>query len=275
MSFLTRWAWLALLVSVPSLATAQDTSGRSVARSLFHEGVACLDASDFACAADRFRRSNQLRPSPVVVYNLAAAEEALGHVAIASELFLGLSRDAQASDEVREAAEAKHRQLQPRVAFAVIRVDALRDAELRLDEQPFPAQAIGVRTPVDPGSHTVRAVRDGGVVAEVTFEAASGEATEISLEIPTERATPAEAPAATAPTVLVPPVIAPPDSPPPASPPPLDETSTRPNHRGRRVALVLTALAVVGGGIALGIVLSRDDAPQAIPGTAGTREIGR
>ncbi len=172
---------------------------------------------------------------------------------------------------MREAAEAKHLEVRPRVAFAVVRVEALRGAALQLDDEPFPPEALNVRTPVDPGSHRIRALRDGEVVGEASFEATSGEASVVTMEIPARGETMDPNPQA---DVAVPPVIAPEAmAPPPASPPSLTDTATRPSHRGRRVALVLTALAVVGGGVALGIALSGGDAPQVIEGTAGTREI--
>lgn len=87
---------------------------RSLARSLFHEGLVCLDEGDWTCAADRFRRSNELYPSPVVAYNLASVEAERGRVDVALPLLRETANDPGAPAEVRAAASQRIRELEAR-----------------------------------------------------------------------------------------------------------------------------------------------------------------
>lgn len=179
---------LALAVSAaapPASAQREDLARAFAARALFEQGLAFLDAQQWALAADRFERARALRPSPQITYNLTTALIPLGRLVSASELLSRLSRDPEAPAEVREAAELRRRQLAPRLATLLItRGPGLDDAALRLDGRPLDEALIGVPFPVDPGVHTVSALRGDREVAFSTVDLGEGAAGSTRLERP-------------------------------------------------------------------------------------------
>ena len=169
----------------PSFVLAQEEQGTAAARTLFHQGIACADARDFACAADRFRRSNELRPSPVVGFNLAAAETELGHLIVASELYRVVLRTAEG-----DLAAATHQALGallPRLARVTVVVDST--ALVMLDEFEMQSAMYGVAIPVDPGDHRLRALYGDTVAAEDTFTVGEGESITHTFNVPAPTAT--------------------------------------------------------------------------------------
>lgn len=142
----------------------EEASNSALARSLFHDGVRCLDLGDLECASDRFERSRALRPSPVVDYNLASAEMGRGHFIIASELLRTVSRDRGAPTEVQAAAAALLARARARLAH--LRVIAPSDARIEIDGRLLPRQALGVFAPVDPGTRDIRASLHGRALGE-------------------------------------------------------------------------------------------------------------
>ncbi len=75
-------ALCALLVA-PSLAFAQQPGADPSARAAFERGMAALANHQYQDAAREFETSYQLRPLPVVLYNLALAHRELGHTSAA------------------------------------------------------------------------------------------------------------------------------------------------------------------------------------------------
>ena len=178
---------LAASLAVPASTMAQAPSGtneRALARDLFHQGIACLDADDLDCAAERFARSHELQPSAVVAYNLASTNARRGKVVTAAELLRWIDRDQAASAEVRAAAVELLRRVEPRIAHWTLHVDTSRSAQLFLDGRQLPPQTVGIRAPVDPGEHRVQARRDGEVVAEALFHVEAQHHEEVHLDVP-------------------------------------------------------------------------------------------
>lgn len=142
----------------------EEAANSALARSLFHDGVRCLDLGDLDCASDRFERSRALRPSPVVDYNLASAEMGRGHFIIASELLRTVSRDRSAPAEVQSAAGQLLQRAEARLAH--LRVIAPADAQVEVDGRVLPRQAFGLFAPVDPGTRSVRGTLHGHPLGE-------------------------------------------------------------------------------------------------------------
>ena len=73
-----------VLVMVLSAAIASGVKAQAndvaLARQLFEQGIAFVDEEDWTQAADRFQRSLELRPSPIVAYNLGSALVELGRL---------------------------------------------------------------------------------------------------------------------------------------------------------------------------------------------------
>jgi hypothetical protein len=242
--------------SVPAAAQAPEgTSERALARSLFHQGIECLDAEDLQCAAERFTRSHELRPSAVVAYNLASVLARLGRVVHAAELLRWVRRS-NANDQVKEAAAALLPQITPRIAHWVLRAEgATESVRFYLDGSQLPEQIVGVRAPVDPGDHQVEARRGGETVAETSFSVeAQGEA-EAILEVPEPSVPTAEETARRGGETRVVQVVRERD--------PEAEARARRVRRGVGIGV---AIALVAGAVVLGVLLREPDAAQPIPG---------
>ena len=176
------WLLGALALLEATTASAQDTE-TALARSLFEQGIELADRGDWTGAADRFRRSLEIRPSPVVAYNLGNALTEIGRFVEASEAF---RRAIRADDaELRTAAQGRLDAIQPRIGTLIIQLDGPGEGvTVMIDGDPIPSQAIGIGTPIDPGEHAVDARRGGGSVAETTVTIAEGGSDEVTLEIP-------------------------------------------------------------------------------------------
>lgn len=235
-----------LCVVAPHRAFAQDEQGTAAARTLFHEGIACADASDHACAADRFRRSNDLRPSSIVVFNQAQAEAELGHLVVASELYRLVLRNAEG--ELAQAAQGALDVVVPRLARVTIVVETT--ARVTLDELEMQAAIRGVAIPLDPGEHQLRAFYGDESVAEETFSVSEGETSTQTFDVPPPVA---DLTVQEVPVEIVAPVI---------EPPPV-EPILEEDHSTRRRALGVTFGIVAAVGIAVLLaVLLKPGAPD-------------
>ncbi len=177
-----------LWLAIPAPCAAQGEPGAqetAAARALFEEGVGLADQARWPEAADRFRRSLSMRPSPVVAYNLASALVHLERLVEASELLQSVSRDESAPEEARAAARALLEEVQPRLGRLTVHLDGdPTGAAVRLDDRVLPAEAVGVAIPADPGTRTVRVVRGEEVVAQADVQVAEGGAAETRIEVP-------------------------------------------------------------------------------------------
>lgn len=170
-----------------SVCSAQDVDPRqtAMARSLFEEGVRFADQNEWGQAADRFERAIALRNSATIAFNLATAYEHLGRLVEAAEHLSHIAHDARADSRVQASAAALLAQIRPRIAHLTVRVTGPRDGTLfEIDGHSLPVAALGVSTPVDPGQHVVRALRNGNEVATSTVEVSTGAESSASLELP-------------------------------------------------------------------------------------------
>lgn len=155
---------LALTVTA-EVAHAQDERDTATARSLFEQGVELADKADWAGAADRFERSDRLRHSPVVAYNLANAWVELGRLVEAAELLRQIEKEEGAKAGVKRDARTLLAQLEPRIATLVVEVESQPPPkDVRVNDRPFPEEAMGVPTPIDPGAVVVTVTDDSGHV---------------------------------------------------------------------------------------------------------------
>ncbi len=156
------------------------------ARALFEEGLGLAAHKTWELAADRFRRSNALRESPVVEYNLAASLAELGHLVAASELLRQLDSAPSTSAEVRSAARTLLATTQPRLAKLTVVVDGDRSGvRVMLDDAPLHDAVLGVAIPADPGAHHVSALRSGKTLATETLTLADGGSATARLDLQT------------------------------------------------------------------------------------------
>jgi len=166
---------------------AMDTEAdrTAAARALFEEGMRAVDAGDWQAAVDRLRRSHELRPSPVVRYNLALALIEVGGFVAASEHLRAVMRATGEGTEAHRIASERLEAILPRLGRLLIAVTgASETVETRLDGGVVPDALVGVPQPADPGRHRVSIHRDGQELgaAEVTVE--SGRQASVALEAP-------------------------------------------------------------------------------------------
>jgi hypothetical protein len=177
-------------------ATAQapvDEEATAAARALFEDGVRLADAGDHQQAADRFRRSLQLRRSLVVAYNLASSLVQIGRLVEASEVVRSILRDADAPARLRAAAEELLDRVTPQIGRLTVHVTGHSEGvEVRMDGEPVPSVLVGVPRPVDPGGHTVSIHRGGTVLGSRDVSIEPGGVAEVSLEAPPPVPTPEE-----------------------------------------------------------------------------------
>jgi len=248
---------MVLLHAAPAVCQDQGVDTTAAARALFLEGLELLDGGQWEEAADRFQRANELRSSPQILYNLTSALVQLGRLVRASELLRQIDRDAEATDQVREAARSRLAEIQARIASLDITLDdSLAGAEVFVDSTPLDPALLGVEAPVDPGQHVISARVAGEVVATREVTLSDGEVAEVRLEALAN----AEAVTGTAdePTA------------------PQDESRrTRPLVR-RWWFWTIIGTVVVSGAITAGVLASRpdEDLPEPIGGLDATVHVG-
>jgi len=165
----------ATLFFVAPLAHAQSAADRATARQLGLDGQDALDKKDYATAEDRFRRADALFHAPTLLLGFARAEAGLGKLVNASEAYNRIVREgvppgaAPAFAKALDAAKAEEGSVRARIATVTVTVTGPENPTVTLDDQPLSVAALGVRRPVDPGTHLVRASADGWEPAETRF----------------------------------------------------------------------------------------------------------
>lgn len=238
---LTAISLASLLALVASGARAQEED----ARTLFERGTRAVNEGRFADAEGDLTRSLSLAPRPATAFNLVVALEGLERFVRASELCDALlaERHGTLSVEQRGGAEARCAGVRGRVSRVVVRVTGERPLEIRVDGRVIGTIAAGAQleAALDPGWHHVSASAEGHAPIERSLSLEPGDRTELTLDAPLESGSATSTGA-----------------------PPATTTSEGPDL-GLVLGLVLGGVAIVGGGIALGVVLS-SGSPSPAPG---------
>jgi len=146
---------------------AQSDADRATARALAAEGFEALQDEDYATAEDRFRRADALVHAPTLVVDRGRALLGMKHYVEAQEQFELVLREgvpdgappswSQAVQEARALLE----EVKPRIAWLTVSVPDVHHAEIRVDGQPIPRAAQGVRRATNPGRRTIEVTADG------------------------------------------------------------------------------------------------------------------
>lgn len=175
---------------LPTAAFAQSDADKATARDLTVEGYALLDKKDFAGAADRFKRADQLFHAPTISLGLARAYVGLGKLMSAQEAYNRTAHEtvpANASAAFVNAVNDAQREvaaLAPRVPGVIIKLaGAPPAAKVTLDGNDVPSAALGVKRPVNPGQHVVKVVAAGYFPGEATVNVAEGKVEPVSIEL--------------------------------------------------------------------------------------------
>jgi hypothetical protein len=186
-------AAFALLLVAPH-AHAQSQEDKSAARAIATEGAEAFDKGDFKTAADRFRRAVAIfddakAPTvpPTLLVGLARSEAKMGHYIAAVEAYNRIIHQGMApgaSQVFTEAVADARREIEPltpKIASVTIRVTGCEKPKVTVDDQPISSAAIGVKKPVDPGTHVVKATADGCEPGQTSFRVDEAQSTEATI----------------------------------------------------------------------------------------------
>lgn len=244
----------ALVLAFASNAWAAPPSAGDVAtaRELYKQGADALDAGDPKTAADRLTAAWSLVQTPVIGFDLARAQLALGRLVEAREAALAVTRVPVASDETGRSSKARidadrlAASIAPRIPHVRVTVAGVspdRHATVKLDGAEIPSAALAVARQTNPGTHTATVDVDDGRHAEGSVVLGEGDNKEVLLTVPAPKA----GDATTSPPVLPPPIAR--DAPPPIAPPPAN-----PPTASSTPPLVWIGLGVGGVGLAVGAI---------------------
>ncbi len=165
-----------ILLGTASSALAQSDADKATARNLFHEGQQALAAKDCETAADRYERADKLYQAPTIMLGLARAYVCLGKFVKGKEKYNLVMREqlpAGASQAFKDAVQDARKEivgLDGKIGYLTLTVQgpAAEAAKVTIDGEEMPAAALGVRRPLDPGQHVIRADAVGWKPNEAT-----------------------------------------------------------------------------------------------------------
>lgn len=150
-------AWsFALLLAVPSIASAQTDPARRDAEARFHEGLTRVQSGDFDAARLAFVQAYAVLKSTDVLWNLALSEHKSNHPLDALGHFKEYVRDARTSEPDRAKARKYIEEIYARIGR--ISVDSPSGVTILVDGRVLP-QLTPLPEPIDvaPGEHFVEA----------------------------------------------------------------------------------------------------------------------
>lgn len=244
------------VVLVSETAWAQQPSEQDIAqaRQLGQQAQAAFDAGNFAESEKLWAAARNLYPvAPTLSLGLARTQAKVGKVVAAQENYNKIIREwgsnpspPPAFAAALEAAKAEVGAVSAKVANVVISVEGAQGPNVTIDGQPVPLVALGLKRPVDPGTHTVRAEAAGYKTAETTFQVPEGGNAEAKLKL--EKS--AEAPVVAA----VPATGAQPAGTQPEGQKPADVSVDTGKGGSSNKTLAVVALGVGGVGVVVGAV---------------------
>jgi len=178
--------------SSPPDPPADDASDVAVARALFGDARAQIEAGRFAEAEATLVRALALHDAPSIRWNLALTRAQRGRLVEAREALRAVRRQLDPRDPRRADADARIAALGERIAeLTLVTPDAPEGVVVRVDGETLHPAALGFPRPVDPGAHRITATAPGHEPVELVLELAEGASRRLELTL---------RPSATAPT---------------------------------------------------------------------------
>ncbi len=179
---------------VPSLAYGQDASAQDIAqaRQLGGQAQAAYDAGNFAESEKLWTAAGKLySAAPTLTLGLARTQAKLGKYVAAQESYNRIVREfgnnpnpSPAFKDAIEAAKAEVGAMSAKLASVTIAVEGgAPNPQVTIDGQVVPAVALGLKRPVDPGQHLVKASAEGYKPAETSFTVAEGANAEAKVKL--------------------------------------------------------------------------------------------
>ncbi|MDC3958395.1 hypothetical protein [Polyangium jinanense] len=168
-------------------ATAEAKAG---ARAAAEKGTNAFKESRYDEAVDMFLRAESLFHAPTHVLMLARSYVALGKLVLAKEAYHSIVREelapkAPAAFKLAKVdAEKELAELSPRIpSLQVSTTPEAKNVVVTLDDKPLPAALIGIPSPIDPGTHVLRATAEGMAAPEKSVTVKEGEKAAVVLEL--------------------------------------------------------------------------------------------
>lgn len=231
-------------------ARAQEPSAADIAqaRQLGQQAQQAYEAQNYAESEKLWTAASRLYPAaPTLQLGLARTQAKAGRLVAAQETYNKIIRDfgdkPATSPAFKDAITAAQNEVGPvsaRLGHVTITVEGPKDPKVSLDGQPMSSAALGLKRPVDPGQHVVKATADGFKPAEQSFTVAEAGNAEAKLKMVADGSGAAVVAAPTQPAQ---------QEPPKDQPPPSTHGGGSPN---RTYALV--AFGVGGAGLIVGAV---------------------
>lgn len=166
-------AWGPSTVHAQTAKPAVQDSATAEARARFEEGIDEAERGDHESARLKFNQAWALSKSPMILYNLARAEQLSGHLVDALEhyrLFVKMSSDPKVTDVQRQRTAENIAEISKKVGQ--IEVEAPAGTKITVDGRPIAADSTDP-IPVAAGKHVVEAVSQGST-KRVTLDVAAG-----------------------------------------------------------------------------------------------------
>jgi hypothetical protein len=174
-------------------AWAQDAASQDIAqaRQLGGQAQAAYNAGNYAESEKLWTAATKLyAQAPTLTLGLARTQAKLGKVVAAQESYNKIIREwsnapspTPAFKEALDAATAEVGAVSSKVASVLVVVDGPASPTVMIDGQTVPAAALGLKRPVDPGTHQVKASADGYKPAETSFTVRDGGSAEAKLKL--------------------------------------------------------------------------------------------
>lgn len=178
----------ALLREVPR-AHAQEAPSASetaLAREQYNEGMAHAREGRWPAAYAAFSRAYALVRRPLVLLNLAGAEEQTGRLVESAEHYRQFLREVTSGREAqqRPVAEQGLARVEPRIPHARFILEGTRSSDtFLLDDKPLAAAVVGSPLPLDPGTHTLVVRAADAEIGRIRFVLAEREAQDVRLTV--------------------------------------------------------------------------------------------
>jgi tetratricopeptide (TPR) repeat protein len=210
-----------LLASHGTVIAAEPATPEEKAAAHLEAGNQRLEAGEFAAAIAEYQAGYAIYPRASLLFNIGLAQTELGQLVEAVESFEAVLTRPETTPEV--AADAREHISQLHEKLAIVAVKGGNGAALGIDAQPPRELPLPKPLLLLPGSHALRATREGYLPFERQLSAEAGSHTDVEI------------------------VLA------PVPPPP------RPKHRYWLWATV--GAAVAAGAVVTFLVLRKDDCP--------------
>ncbi len=182
-----------LTTSSPAYAQAPEASSQDIAqaRQLGQQAQAAYDKGDFAESEKLWTAASKLyTQAPTLTLGLARTQAKLNKFVAAQESYNKIVREwgnnpnpPPAFKDAVEAAKNEVGAVSAKVASVTVSVEGPTNPQVTIDGVTVPAAALGLKRPVDPGSHKVTATADGYKAADTTFTVAEGGSAAATLKM--------------------------------------------------------------------------------------------